>query len=114
GPRYVYSRTIKSGSLLHELDVQDLTRLRETELGTMVGQRSNAKRVPEFVWTAGEVTKRAFLSSLFTGDGSASALPRNTVQVTYSTRSTRLAREVQQQRLEFGVVSTLVDYENGE
>ncbi|WP_411970374.1 intein-containing DNA gyrase subunit A [Saccharothrix longispora] len=114
GPRYVYSRTIKSGSLLHELDVQDLTRLRETELGTMVGQRSNAKRVPEFVWTAGEVTKRAFLSSLFTGDGSASALPRNTVQVSYSTRSTRLAREVQQLLLEFGVVSTLVDYENGE
>ncbi|MEU4442597.1 intein-containing DNA gyrase subunit A [Actinosynnema sp. NPDC050801] len=114
GPRYVYSRTIKSGSVLHELDVQDMTQLRVSVLGGMVGQRSAAKRVPEFVWAAGEVVKRAFLSSLFTGDGSASALPRNTVQVSYSTRSAQLAREVQQLLLEFGVVSTLVNYENGE
>ncbi|WP_246038350.1 intein-containing DNA gyrase subunit A [Saccharothrix texasensis] len=114
GPRYVYSRTIKSGSVLHELDVQDLTQLRESVLGKVVGLRSAAKHVPEFVWSAGEVIKRAFLSSLFTGDGSASALPRNSVQVSYSTRSVRLAREVQQLLLEFGVVSTLVDYEDGE
>ncbi|WP_236595271.1 intein-containing DNA gyrase subunit A [Saccharothrix sp. 6-C] len=114
GPRYVYSRTIKSGSVLHELDVQDLTQLRESVLGKMVGLRSAVEHVPEFVWSAGEVIKRAFLSSLFTGDGSASALPRNSVQVSYSTRSVQLAREVQQLLLEFGVVSTLVDYEDGE
>ncbi|WP_433266921.1 intein-containing DNA gyrase subunit A [Actinosynnema sp. CS-041913] len=114
GQRYVYSRTIKSGSLLHELDVQNLTALRQSVLGTMVGERSAAKRVPEFVWQGGSAAKRVFLASLFTGDGSASALPRNTVQVSYSTRSTRLAREVQQLLLEFGVVSTLVNYENGE
>ncbi|MFT7835319.1 intein-containing DNA gyrase subunit A [Saccharothrix sp. BKS2] len=114
GPRYVYSRTIKSGSVLHELDVQNLVRLRGSVLGGMVGQRSAAKHVPDFVWGGGESIKRAFLASLFTGDGSASALPRNTVQVSYSTRSARLAREVQQLLLEFGVVSTLVNYDNGE
>ncbi|MBP2339965.1 DNA gyrase subunit A [Saccharothrix coeruleofusca] len=114
GPRYVSSRVIKSGSLLHELDIHDLTRLRSSVLGDMVGLRSAAKRVPEFIWQSESTTKRAFLSSLFTGDGSASALPRSSVQVSYSTRSARLAREVQQLLLEFGVVSTLVNYEHGE
>ena len=114
GARYVYSRTIKSGSLLYELDIQDLTALRSSVLGPMVGQRSADKHVPEFVWAGGPTIKRRFLSSLFTGDGSASALPRNSVQVSYSTRSERLAGEVQQLLLEFGVVTTLVRYDDGE
>jgi len=80
----------------------------------MVGQRSAAKQVPEFVWQAGPTIKQAFLSALFTGDGSASALPRKSVQVSYSTRSAQLAREVQQLLLEFGVVSKQVHYEHGE
>ncbi|MER5261251.1 intein-containing DNA gyrase subunit A [Actinosynnema sp. NPDC002837] len=93
-----FSRAVLQGSVLHEL--ADL--------------RSAAKRVPEFVWRLEATGKRAFLASLFQGDGSASALPRNSVQVSYSTRSAQLAREVQQLLLEFGVVSTLVNYENGE
>jgi len=114
GPWYAYSRTIKSGSLLHELDVQNPARLRRSVLGPMVGLRSAAKEVPEFVWQGGAATKKVFLASLFTGDGSASALPRSSVQVSYSTRSPRLAREVQQLLLEFGVVSALVDCSDGE
>ncbi|QTR05811.1 hypothetical protein J7S33_15645, partial [Saccharothrix algeriensis] len=43
GPRYAYSRTIKSGSLLHELDVQNSAPLRRSVLGPMVGLRSAAK-----------------------------------------------------------------------
>jgi DNA gyrase subunit A len=77
-------------------------------------QSSAADGVPEFVWRSGTTAKRAFLSSLFTGDGSASALPRNTVQISYSTHSVQLAREVQQLLLEFGVVSRQVKYEHGE
>jgi DNA gyrase subunit A len=114
GPRYVYSREIKSGSMLHELDVQNLTALRASVLAEMVGQRSADKRVPEFVWNGGVTVKRAFLSALFTGDGSASLLPRNTVQVSYSTRSQRLATDVQQLLLQFGVVSKQVHYEHSE
>jgi DNA gyrase subunit A len=114
GPRYVYGRDIKSGSRLHELDVQDMSALRDSVLAGMVGQRSAQKRVPEFVWNGGVTAKRAFLSALFTGDGSTSALPRNTVQVSYSTRSSQLAADVQQLLLQFGVVSRQVPYENGE
>ncbi|MFI6029190.1 intein-containing DNA gyrase subunit A [Amycolatopsis magusensis] len=114
GPRYVSQRRIASGSLLHELDIQNLSALRASSLGEMVGRRSADKRVPEFVWRSGKTVKRAFLIGLFTGDGSCSALPRDSVQISYSTRSDRLAREVQQLLLEFGVVAKLVRYEHGE
>ena len=58
--------------------------------------------------------RRLFLQALFEGDGSSSLLPRNTIQISYSTRSDMLARGVQQLLLEFGVVSRLSRYENGE
>jgi DNA gyrase subunit A len=114
GSRYSYPRTIKTGSLLHELDVQNLSRLRASLLAEMVGQRSAEKRVPSFVWTRSRAFKRAFLQALFTGDGSSSILPRSTIQISYSTRSPRLAREVQQLLLDFGVVSRQCKYLRGE
>ena len=49
--------------------------------------------------------KRVFLQALFTGDGSSSLLPRKTIQVSYSTYSEQLAKDVQLLLLEFGVVS---------
>ncbi|MFF3867825.1 intein-containing DNA gyrase subunit A [Micromonospora sp. NPDC001898] len=114
GPRYVSQRTIASGSLLHEIDVQNLSALRASILGELVGARSAEKFVPEFVWQGPAAIKRAFLQALFEGDGSSSMLPRNTIQVSYSTRSERLAREVQQLLLEFGVVSRQCRYDDGE
>ncbi|KXK60172.1 DNA gyrase subunit A [Micromonospora rosaria] len=114
GPRYVSERVIASGSTLHELDVQDLTALRASVLAELVGARSAAKFVPEFVWQGPAAIKRAFLQALYEGDGSSSLLPRNTIQVSYSTRSQRLAREVQQLLLEFGVVSRQCRYDDGE
>jgi DNA gyrase subunit A len=114
GSRYTSSQMIASGGTLHELEVQNLDALRRSVLGEMVGHRSAAKRVPEFVWQAASAVKRAFIQSLFEGDGSSSLLPRKTIQISYSTRSARLAREVQQLLLEFGVVSTLCQYDNGE
>ncbi|MEN3613379.1 intein-containing DNA gyrase subunit A [Plantactinospora sp. ZYX-F-223] len=114
GPRYVSERVIASGSVLHELDVRDLTELRKSLLGDLVGARSAAKFVPEFVWQGPAAVKRAFLQALFEGDGSSSLLPRNTIQISYSTRSERLAREVQQLLLEFGVVSRQCRYDTGE
>jgi DNA gyrase subunit A len=114
GPRYVARRVIASGSLLHELDVQQLESLRTSILGELIGSRSAQKFVPSFVWAGPAAVKRAFLQSLFEGDGSSSLLPRNTIQVSYSTCSARLASEVQQLLLEFGVVSRQCRYENGE
>ncbi|MFL6099321.1 MAG: intein-containing DNA gyrase subunit A [Actinomycetales bacterium] len=114
GRRYLASRTIASGSLLHELDIQDLSSLLNSPLKELQGCRSGDKRVPVFVWSANATVKSAFLQWLFTGDGSVSALPRSSVQVCYSTRSNQLARDVQTLLLEFGIVSKLCRYPNGE
>ena len=114
GRRYVYERRIKSGSLLYELVVHDMSAFRQGPLAPMVGMRSGAKCVPVFVWERDPEFKRAFLQSLFEGDGSSSLLGRNTIQISYSTRSDRLAREVQTLLLEFGVVSKLSVSSRGE
>jgi DNA gyrase subunit A len=105
GRRYVYDRTIRSGSRLRELDVQDMTALRVSPLACLIGHASREKHVPERVWRGSPAFKRAFLQALFTGDGSSSLLPRSTIQLSYSSYSARLSREVQQLLLEFGVVS---------
>ncbi|HXY71581.1 MAG TPA: DNA gyrase subunit A, partial [Actinomycetota bacterium] len=114
GPRYAYSRIIRSGSMLHELDVHDLGSFRSGPLSEFCGLRSADKRVPAFVWGASAAFKRQFLQALYEGDGSSSLLPRGSIQITHSTYSERLAREVQQLLLEFGVVSRLCRYDKGE
>ncbi len=80
----------------------------------IVAGASAGEQVPEFVWRAVPAVRRAFLQSLFEGDGSSSLLPRSTIQVSYSTRSEQLARDVQQLLLEFGVISRLCRYAHGE
>jgi DNA gyrase subunit A len=113
GARYVYSRQIASGSLLHELDVQNLAALEASPLAEIRG-RARQKVTPEFVWRSSPAFKRMYLRALFTGDGSSSQLPRNSIQISYSTYSERLAREVQLLLLESGVVSRICRYEKGE
>jgi DNA gyrase subunit A len=114
GARYTTSRKIRSGSLCHELDVQNLTVLRASALAELEGLTSQHKRVPEFVWSGSSAFKRVFLQALFEGDGSCSLLPRSTIQISYSTRSGELARGVQQLLLEFGVISRLSRSSRGE
>jgi DNA gyrase subunit A len=80
----------------------------------LAGLRSAQKRIPDFVWRAPLDAKQAFLQGLFEGDGSCSDLGRNTIQISYSTRSAELARDVQALLLEFGVVSRQANYEHGE
>ncbi|MGQ0668704.1 MAG: DNA gyrase subunit A [Actinomycetota bacterium] len=82
--------------------------------GAIVAEGWASKRVPSFVWRASPAAKATFLKALFEGDGSSSLLPRKTIQISYSTRSDQLARDVQQLLLEFGVVSRLCRYANGE
>jgi DNA gyrase subunit A len=113
GTRYVYSRRIASGSLLHEFDVRDLNALRSSPLAEVTGKAAQ-KAVPEYIWSGPATRKKHFLQALFTGDGSCSALPRNTVQVSYSTRSDQLAKDVQQLLLEFGIVSRRYAHATGE
>jgi DNA gyrase subunit A len=80
----------------------------------LCGLQSAHKRVPERVWRSSQAYKRVFLQALFTGDGSSSLLPRKTIQVSYSTYSEQLAKDVQLLLLEFGIVSRLCRYEKGE
>ncbi len=114
GRRYVYDREIRSGSTLWELDIQDTRALHATVLGEIAGLRAGDKRIPERVWRNGRPYKRAFLQALFEGDGSCSLLPRKTIQISYSTYSASLAKDVQRMLLEFGVVSRLCRYAKGE
>ncbi|MDQ3678740.1 MAG: DNA gyrase subunit A [Actinomycetota bacterium] len=107
GARYVYERTIRSGSRLRELDIQNLSSLRASPLGCLIGHASASKHVPERVWRGSAAFKRGFLQALLTGDGSSSLLPRSTIQVSYSSYSERLAHEVQRLLLEFGVISRI-------
>ena len=114
GARYVSERVIASGSTLLELDIHNTARLSVSPLAELTGVRSADKRVPDCVWNAPAPVKRAFLQALFEGDGSCSALPRNSIQVSYSTQSVQLARDVQQMLLEFGVVSRRYRHATGE
>ncbi|MBV8065593.1 MAG: DNA gyrase subunit A [Actinobacteria bacterium] len=114
GRRYLQERRIASGSRLHELDVHDISRLRTSVLSELAGLPSAEKRIPERVWRSGAGYKRVFLQALFEGDGSCSLLPRNTIQISYSTYSERLAKDVQRLLLEFGVVSRLCLSAKGE
>ncbi|MDQ2984632.1 MAG: DNA gyrase subunit A [Actinomycetota bacterium] len=114
GPKYVYERRIASGSQLYELDVQRLDALLGSPLAELAGSRSAEKRVPELVWRNTLPFKRDFLRALFEGDGSSSLLPRKSIQVSYSTHSEQLAKDVQLLLLEFGVVSRLCRYDEGE
>jgi DNA gyrase subunit A len=102
GPREVTSRPTESGEKLHELHVTETTALCRSVLDQIIDE---SDRVPEFIWRGSLARKRKFLQAVFTGDGSCSVLPQNTVQVAYPTQSERLARDVQQLLLEFGVVS---------
>jgi DNA gyrase subunit A len=114
GARYVSRRELASGSICWELDIHNLEQLGRSVLRELRGARSAAKRIPESVWRAGQAYKRVFLQALFTGDGSSSLLPRSTIQVSYSTDSEQLAKDVQLLLLEFGVVSGLCRYAKGE
>jgi DNA gyrase subunit A len=114
GARSVCERITESGPTLLELDVHNLDAIATSPLAELTGLRSAAKFAPDCVWNATVPLKRAFLQALFEGDGSCSALPRNMIQVSYSTRSSRLAADVQQLLLEFGVLSRRYLHANGE
>ncbi len=114
GPRYVYERTIKSGSHICELDIHNMDAFAASPMSELMGHRSAEKRVPSFVWNANAAFKQAFLQSLFEGDGSCSELARRSIQISYSTRSKQLAHEVQLLLLELGVISRQVHYAHGE
>ena len=105
GRRYIYERSTVTGRSLYELDIHNLTHLRNSPLASSLGQASAEKRIPDEIWNGTPGLQRVFLQALFTGDGSSSLLPRKTIQISCSTRSPQLAQDVQDLLLTFGVVS---------
>jgi DNA gyrase subunit A len=113
GPRQTREAVV-SGRPIHRLAIANLTRFRQTELAELGVAASREKRIPEAVWRGTLEFKRVFLQALFEGDGSSSLLPRKSIQISYSTCSEQLAKDVQLLLLEFGVVARLCRYEKGE
>jgi DNA gyrase subunit A len=113
GRRQIRHATI-SGRAIWRMTIANLRRLRASSLGELGIAAASEKRIPERVWRGSRPFKRTFLQALFTGDGSCSLLPRKTIQVSYSTYSEQLAKDVQLLLLEFGVVSRMCRYEKGE
>ncbi len=113
GPRQVREAEV-SGRRLYRLAVRNLTRFRESVLDELGTASSHEKTIPEIVWRSSQAFKRAFLQTLFEGDGSSSILARNSIQISYSTYSGELAKDVQKLLLEFGVVTRLCRYAKGE
>lgn len=106
--RYVYEpRLIASGSTCWELDIQgkDVAALDASPLGDLAGLDSYTKRVPAAIWAARPAVKAEFLRALYEGDGSVCVAQRNSIRISYSTRSAQLAKDVQQLLLEFGIVT---------
>jgi len=114
GTRCVYERELKSGKRIHVLDIHNMREFEDGPISELVGFRSAKRRVPNFVWEGSSELKRAFLQSLYEGDGSVSLAARNSIQIVYSTRSEELAKDLQILLLEFGVVAKQAKYENGE
>ncbi len=110
---YLQPSTLKSGKPFWQVRIAS-DHLVGTPLEELLSLRSADKRVPSFVWQASPAFKRRFLQALLEGDGSCGALGRGTLQVSYSTRSEQLARDVQELLLEFGVVSRLSESARGE
>ena len=115
GRRYVYDRTLRrSGKLIRELDIQDLSAFRTSPLAELIGLKAADKPVPEQVWRGSPGLKRAFLMALFEGDGAVCQANDRSVCIQYSSRSHALATGVQELLVEFGVHSKLVSYRHGE
>ncbi len=113
GRFYVSSRTIASGSVLHELDVHNLEDLRRSRLAELIGKRSADKQVPRCIWASALGVKRAFLATMFEGDGSVSLAERASIHIRYDSYSRKLARDVQSLLLEFGVASRILELKGG-
>lgn len=90
-------------------DEADIPTAEARAAATRAGGLVHEGHVPEFVWRSGPTVKRDFLNAVFSGAGWAL-----TQRVSAATRSTRLAEELQQLLLEFGVVSEQVRHSSGE
>ncbi len=115
GQRFATRRVIgRDGRTRHLFDVRDPSVLAASVLADLVDRPVHLVRVPEQVWSGGPGVKRAFLMAAFEGDGTVVQRHRS-VSLEYRTTSRRLARDVAELLLEFGVpTQTARDVTSGE
>jgi DNA gyrase subunit A len=105
---YSYVRQLKSGKLIYEFDVQNLTEFSKCPIyADLVNCKAKDKKIPEYIFTASNQAQKIFLQYLFEGDGSISILEKNTINLQYCTQSLQLAKDVQLLLLEFGVIASI-------
>jgi len=101
----IYERELKSGKRIKELQIHEkraVARLRELGLRG----KSEEKEVPKAVLYSPKRVQRAFLQSLFEGDGSVYETNRSVV-VSYSSKSLKLIKQIQLLLLQFGIISKI-------
>ncbi len=106
GNRYHRSeKRLRSGRRLTEIQVhaREFRSLIES-LG--LNGKSAEQRIPSAILSSPKSVQRAFLQALFEGDGSVSK-GKGTVQLTYSSKSLGMLRDLQILLLNFGVVSRI-------
>lgn len=105
---YSYNRPLKSGKTIWEFDVQNTTQFKKSSIDKgIIGHKSHAKQVPEYIFQSPKSVQKIFLQYLFEGDGSISLLPKNTINLQYSSKSEQLVKDIQLLLLEFGVIGKI-------
>jgi len=106
-----YERALSSGKVLSEYQI--CAKAVVEELTDKLGNAKSAdKEIPAVVLRSSKRVQRAFLRALFEGDGSVNE-GKNTVYVTYHSKSLKLLKQLQIVLLNFGVVAKLHKDTNG-
>ncbi|WP_456400279.1 DNA gyrase subunit A [Persephonella sp.] len=100
-----YERTLKSGKTLVEYQIHHKEIIQDIrEKG--VDKRSSDKEIPFVVLQSSKRIQRAFLKALFEGDGAVYETAR-AVNISYSSKSKKLLKQLQVLLLNFGIVSRI-------
>ncbi len=106
-----YERKLKSGKTLYEYQIHTTTIVEELK-EKLTTAKAEEKEIPAAVLRSSKKVQRAFLKALFEGDGSVNE-GKNTVYVTYHSKSLKLLKQLQIVLINFGVISKLHRDTNG-
>jgi DNA gyrase subunit A len=117
---YTNQRELKSGKTIFEFDVQlQYSKDREKIVSSpfykeIVAKKSKDKFIPNVILNSTKEAQKIFLKYLFEGDGSVTLGSKNSIFVTYSTISEKLAKDVQLLLLQFGVIGKTLNSKRNE
>ncbi|HIO41365.1 MAG TPA: DNA gyrase subunit A [Aquifex sp.] len=106
-----YRRTLPSGKTLYEYQIHQ-TAVVEDLKTKLTTAKAKDKEIPSVVLRSSKRVQRAFLKALFEGDGSVNE-GKNTVYITYHSKSLKLLKQLQVVLINFGVIAKLHRDTNG-